>query len=222
MNNRLVLRIGAIGAAAVVVTFIGIAIVMLPLNWEVPGDKVLTGQLTPTSADFDQYLSITSICYVLDSVLIVGWIVSWVGIAILIQPRNKMVGNTTLVLGLIGAVLDLSENSLVWALLEGLQKGVPAPEGSWYYLTWMVIRQLSYLVTFAASAIAAMGLWSPKPLDRVMSGIGTLLALIALAGLFIPALSLLPNIWWMVWFGCGSLLLWRRAEELAQNDKPVD
>jgi hypothetical protein len=207
MNTKHVLRIGAIGSAVVVLMLIAIAIVLLPLDWAVPGDGVLSGQaqLTP------ERLNVLQAAFTIDSILILGWFAGWAGIAMLVRNRNMFMGNMTFVLGMIGPMLDFAENGIVWTLVESPE--VLPPPVSWY-LAWKAIRYASYVVTFAAAVVASMGLWSRKPLDRTMCAIGTAGVAVATTGLFVPAFSLLPNVWWLVWFGCGSLLLWQRATEL--------
>ena len=212
MNTSHILRIGAIGSAIVVLMFVAIAIVLLPLDWAVPGDRILSGQaqLTP------ERLEILRTAFIIDSVLIMGWIAGWVGIAMLVRDRNVAMGNIALALGMIGPILDLVENGIVWMLVESPQALPPAL--SWY-LAWKGIRYLSYVVTFAAAVVASMGLWSQKPLDRVMCVIGTVCVAVAVAGLFAPVLSLLPDVWWLVWFAGSSILLWKRATEWATRQK---
>ncbi len=81
-------------------------------------------------------------------------------------------------------------------------------------LATIIIRNLSYLPPLAAAALAAMALWSKKPLDRVMTVIGTVFTLLAVPGLYVSTLYPLTFLWYLLWFSCAALLLWRRAAEI--------
>ncbi len=215
MSTRSVLRFDAIGAAVSVLMLVALAVIVLPFGFADPTEEILMGQVEPSSPDFDRYIAVIPALYAIDSIFIIGWMIGWVGVAALLRTRNKMLGGVTLVVGLIGPILDFGENEIAWALIESYRRGVSVPAG--WYLGWRVVRQLSYLIPYAAAVMAAVGLWSRKPLDRVMTGVGTALVAVAIVGLYVPALSLVAYLWWLLWFICISLLLWRRAAEL-----PVD
>ncbi|MBN1429462.1 MAG: hypothetical protein JXB07_13900 [Anaerolineae bacterium] len=211
MKTSDILRIGAIGSAIATLTFVAIALLLWPFGWAVPGNDLLSGQPHLYSGSPD----ILRIYFVIDSLLIMGWLAGWIGISMVIRARNAPMGTIALMLGLIGPLLDLAENGMVWMLLESPQ-GVSTPVG--WYLAWQLIRHLSYLISYAAAVVVAMGLWSRKPLDRVMCGIGTAGVVLAITGIYVPAMALISDLWWPAWFACGSLLLWRRASECAADD----
>jgi hypothetical protein len=197
--------------------FVALAVILLPFDLADPVEEILAGQLESSLADVDRYIAIVPAYFAIDSILIVGWIVGWMGVAVLVRARNRLLGRVVLVIGLVGPILDFAENEIAWTLIGGHQQGVPVQVG--WYLGWKVVRQLSYLIPYAAAAVAGVGLWSEKPLDRVMTGVGTVLVAVALAGLYVPALSLVAYLWWLIWFVCTSLLLWRRAAEWSIGDE---
>ncbi|MCP4153205.1 MAG: hypothetical protein GY757_36075 [bacterium] len=123
-----------------------------------------------------------------------------------------MLGNVVLIIGLIGPLLDFTENEISWALLMAFHGGETISPGS--LILWNIIRNLSYLPPLAAAALAAMALWSKKPLDRVMTVIGTVFTLLAVPGLYVSTLYPLTFLWYLLWFSCAALLLWRRAAEI--------
>jgi hypothetical protein len=215
MSIRSVLRIGAIGAAVSVLMLVAIAVIVAPFGFADPTEEILAGHegLSPTR--FDQYIAVLPALYAIDSIFIVGWIVGWVGVAALVRTRNEWLGKVALVIGLIGPILDFTENEIAWALVDGYRQGISVPVG--WFMGWRVIRQLSYLIPYAAATVVAVGLWSQKPLERMVTGVGTVLVAIAIVGVYVPALSLVAYLWWLVWFVCISVLLWRRAAELPEG-----
>lgn len=74
---------------------------------------------------------------------------------------------------------------------------------------WSIISQLSYLITFAAGTVAAISIWSQKPLDRITFVMGTVLVVPAVLGMYIDELFFITNLWYIGWFGCNCLLLWQ-------------
>ena len=211
MSVRSVLRMGALGAAVAVLMFVALAVLLWPFDFADPTEEILTGQLELSSAGLDRYIAIVPTYFAIDSLFILGWIVGWVGIAALVRTRNKLLGEIVLVIGLVGPILDFVENEIAWALIAGYRQGMPVQVG--WHLGWKIVRQLSYLIPYAAAVVAAVGLWSRKPLDRVMTGVGTVFVAVAVVGLYVPALSMLAYLWWLTWFICAGVLLWRRASE---------
>ncbi len=211
MSDRSILRIGTLGAAVAVLMFVALAVLLLPFDFADPVEEILRSQLASSSKDLSHYVAILPAYFAIDSLFILGWIVGWVGIAVLARSRNKLLGEIVLVIGLVGPILDFAENEIAWALIEGYRQGMSVQVG--WHLGWKIIRQLSYLIPYAAATLAAVGLWSRKPLDRVLTGVGTVFVAIAVVGLYVPAFSMLAYVWWLTWFICAGLLLWRRASE---------
>ena len=127
-----------------------------------------------------------------------------------ISPTLTVIG-LTVAYSLTGAFFDFAENGIVWALVQGLHLDF-SPQPGWL-IAWQAIQHLSFWLPYAAAAVAALSLWSRKPLDRVVAVTGTLLVVLAAPGLYVPSLSLLASLWFLIWFACSSLLLWRRAAE---------
>jgi hypothetical protein len=124
----------------------------------------------------------------------------------LVRKRNQFLGNIILVFGMVGPILDFSENEISRALISLCQPGAQVPID--WLVGWRVIRQLSFLIPYTVAILVGVGLWSRNTLDRVTTGIGTIGALIALASeYFFPLVALS---WWPVWFINLGILLWRR------------
>ena len=208
--NRM-MRAGAIGAGVSVVLLIAMAFVTLPAGMSYPSLEALTGALSLTAEEQATYLSGMQVLYLLDGVFLLGWGVAWVGLAELVQARYRILGLLTLVLGLAGALCDLCENSIIWSVLQSGDWGVSSG-GDWV-IAWKVVQHMSYWLPFLGAVLAACGLWSEKALDRVTAFVGGLLGVGATAGLYFTQLSLLSNLWFLLWFACLALVLWRRSAE---------
>jgi len=187
------------------------AFVPWPFEFEYPGIQVLAGEITLSPEGLNRYVTALQALFIVDGIFLIGWIIAWLGIAALVGTRARLLGSLTLVLGLAGAFFDFTENGIVWALVQGLRLNL-SPQPGWL-IAWQAIQHLSFWLPYAAAAVAALGLWSRKPLDRVVAVAGTLLVVLAAPGLYVPSLSLLASLWFLIWFACSSLLLWRRAAE---------
>jgi hypothetical protein len=213
--NPRILRISAIGAVLSVLMMLMIAMISFPKGLTYPGLEVLNGTLLFGPAEMQVYLNGMRILFVLDGMFLVGWIASWIGIATLIRTHYPLLSCLTLCFGLAGALLDLTENSIIWGAVQQLQVGsMTTPD---WVIPWKVIQQLSYWLPFLGALLAAAGLWSKNLLDRVVALIGSAGVLPAVVGLYFPNLSLLSNLWFLIWFASTAILLWRRSSEMIIN-----
>lgn len=210
-----ILRIGAMGAAVSTLMLLLMAMISFPKGLAYPGLEVLSGTLLFGPDEMEVYLNGMRILFTLDGLFLVGWIVSWIGLAELIRSRFPLFGLLTLVLGLTGAMLDMTENSIIWGVIQ--QKAFGSMATPDWIIPWKAIQHLSYWLPFIAAVLAAAGLWSKKPLDRIVALIGSVGILPAVAGLYFPNLSLLANLWFLIWFASAAVLLWRRSSEIIPN-----
>jgi len=208
------LQVGALGAGLAGLMLASMALLPLPTGLTYPGRAVLTGDLVLAPADWTAYVSVMQMQFILDGFFVVGWLLAWVGIAAVVLRRAPLLGGLTLFFGVAGALLDLAENSIIWAVLQTLAAGQPA-DSAWF-IPWAVVHHLSYWLPLAGAVLAAGGLWSADWLDRLAAVIGTVLVAVAAAGLYLPVLAPFTDIWFFLWFACCGLLLWRGARLLAQ------
>lgn len=215
MNNaRLILRMGSIGAMVATLALIGI--VLLAGLFDLFGyiyliEEILAKKIELPLTDLSRYTAIFQIYMTTDTVFVIGEMIAWVGLAALIQTRAHPLGRVVLVLGLLGASFDFVQNAIEWTLIRGQHLSV-SPQPSWF-IAWTVVSQLSYLLTYAAVVMAALSLWSKRPLDRVLCVIGGPLTVFAVVGLYVPDWYTLAFLWYLAFFLCVGILLWRRAAE---------
>jgi len=210
-NTNRLLRVGAIGAGVSVVMLVLMAFIVLPAGMSYPGLEALTGKLVLSTSEKSAYLSGMQTLYILDGIFLTGWVVAWIGLAELVRSRWRLFGLLSLTFGLAGAMFDFSENSIIWGVLQSYQLGVLS--GSAWVIPWKAVQHMSYWLPFIGAILAACGLWSEKNLDRVTVIVGSVFVAAAAIGLYLPGLSLLSNLWFLIWFACLAWLLWRRSAE---------
>ncbi len=206
MKTRLVVQVSALGFLVAAVMFFSLAIIWWLFDFIDPIEAILTGQVVPGTDLFQRYLKILPLYFALDNILVLGWITGWVGIMLLVRKQNHFYGNIVSVLGIAGPILDFFENEISRALIGVCVQSGQAPID--WVVGWRVIRELSFLIPYAAAALVGVGLWSSRTLDRVTTCIGTIGVVIAILGeYFFPVAAMA---WWPVWYINLGMLLWRR------------
>lgn len=209
--SRSIARLGAVGAALAAILLLAMAFIQLPGGMFYPGLEALTGRLTLDSAALQAYLTGMRLLFVLDGLFLAGWVLAWLGLAELVRARQPLLGWLTLGFGLAGALFDFSENSLVWGALQAFQSGQWMTPG--WVIAWKAVQHLSYWLPFLAAALAAPALWQGKWPEKAAAWVGSILLLPAIIGLYFPDLILLPNLWFLLWFGLIALSLWQGVEK---------
>lgn len=212
LNLRKMYWAGAAGAGAACLLLIGMALIQMPAGLTYPGAEVLTGHLRLGAAETEEYMSAIRLLFGLDSLFLVGWILAWAGLAAHLRERQPFLAWLSLGLGLAGAVLDFTENGLVWGAVQAWGWGMAA-DGAWL-AGWKAVQSLSYVLPFAGAAAAAAALWGEKGWAQAAAWTGSALLLPAAAGIYFPALVLAANVWFLIWFLCVGMLLRRCASSV--------
>ena len=88
MKTRFIVDTGALGFMLAVVMFFALAMIWWLVGFVDPIEEILTGQVAPATDLFNQYLIILPVYYLFDNILTCGWLVGWVGIALLVRKRD--------------------------------------------------------------------------------------------------------------------------------------
>ena len=144
--------------------------------------------------------------FIVDTVFLLGWMVSWLGVARAVRERVPLLGWLSLAAGLAGALLDFGENSIIWGVFRDFKAGLAL--GSDWVARWNMVRGLSYWLPFIGALLAAVGFWRGRWRERVVVVVGSVLVVPAVVGMYVPGLSLLPNLWFLLWFDACALMLW--------------
>lgn len=204
-------RLLAYSAAGSTLLLLSMFFVRLPANMSYPGLELLLGDLTLSNNEVSSYFRAMQILFVLDGLFLAAQTITWAGFCQLIQPRNPLFSQLALLFGLLGVIMDLSENSIIWAGILNLQTGHLLVNG--WGIAWKTLQHLSYIFAMIAAAIAGISLWSHKPWERVIGLTGILFSSFAIAGLYLPEISFLADLWYPVWFTSLALLFWNSQEE---------
>ena len=199
-------RVQAGGATLVALLLVAMYFVKLPAGLAYPGLEVLRGDVSLPAADLAGYLRAMQIIFALDGIFLAAQLLAWSGIAQVVRTRAPLPGSLVLSLGVAGVLLDLAENSIIWAALGSLQTGhLPAPG---WLIAWKTVHHLSYLLPLLAAVMAGANLWGPRWTERLACLVGTLFSALAIAGLYLPELAPLADLWYLAWFAAAALLLW--------------
>ncbi|MBI9050820.1 MAG: hypothetical protein JEZ00_15475 [Anaerolineaceae bacterium] len=188
------------------------AFIAFPSGLEYPGLAALTGELPLNGAEQTLYLNAMRTLFILDGLFLLGWILSWVALGKLVHSRLPLFGLLTLIFGLAGALLDFSENSIIWGVIQNFASG--AVQSNAWIVSWKAVQHLSYWLPFIGAVFAACALWSKNLLDKLTAITGTLLVIPAVMGLYLPAFAMFSNVWFLLWFAIVAVLLWRRSSEI--------
>ncbi len=214
-DSTYTMRVGAIAAVLAALLIVGITFVPWPFDFPMPGDAAISGEVSLNLPEAATFADSVRVLFSIDGVFILCWIVAWIGLSVLVKSRHEMMGQLALVIGLIGPLLDFSENAIMWAITQGIAAGIDPPFG--WATAWRVVRHLSYWIPYIAAVIAMVGLWRGKLLDRIICIISVVVMVPGIIGLYVPALELISSVWFLVWFILIAILLWRYS---AQSEGP--
>ncbi|MBN1120702.1 MAG: hypothetical protein JXJ17_06460 [Anaerolineae bacterium] len=208
-DSRFIIRAGAIGAIVASLLLIGMTFVPWPFDFAMPGDAVIAGEIALSAPEAAAFKTSVGILFSIDDIFLLGWVIAWIGLAALLKKEHEKIAQLTLVVGLVGALLDFSENAIMWSLTQGIAAGV-VPATGWG-IAWRVVRHLSYLLPYVAAVIAMIGLWAEGGLGRIAAIIALVALIPAIVGLYVPALEIVSSVWYLVWFVLLAIHLWRES-----------
>lgn len=160
-----------------------------------------TVQLTPTEKV--NIIDAIGLNYAIDTIFIFCWIASWLGLFLYFKSINTPFVKICLVLSIIGALLDITENSIIFTLLIGNYKNVETP-----LLIHSIIRDISYWLPMVASFLLAIIIPFQNRISNTLIKItGTFGVLLAVLGMFVRSLSFIPNYWFVLWFIVATFFL---------------
>jgi hypothetical protein len=176
---------------------------------------ILSGAQILSAEQRSDYLAYVRQNLTWDSIYLLLQVIVWCGLAATIARKNRLTAAFVLVIGVLGAFLDLAENSIRWAFLT--MNG--APSGTLAFV-WSVTFAMSFWFMAVAAVAAATALGSRMPGAR----------LAVLAGFaVIPASALIftagykPLFFWMIaWHVVIGIFLIRNPSEARRESAPVE
>ncbi len=204
---RSVIRLGSLSFGMGALLLLAMAFAPWPFAFEFPGTGVLSGDVALPAEEFARYKQAMGWLYALDEAFIATWVVAWSIVSLEIKKNNAGLGSLLLAVGLLGPLLDIVENGLVWYQLGMVESGLPPSDA--LALLWQGIRHASYVIPFAASLLLFIGLWQCG-----MIGVASLLgasvvSLLAIVAATLPAIAWIADLWWLIFFAAGAWVMWR-------------
>jgi hypothetical protein len=214
INDRLLLIV-CLGASVLAFTLLIIMMILpWPFDFAFPGVGVLGGSIVLTEAEFSKYLEVMQLNYAVDEVFIVCWIIGWSTLSLQIS-RSLKVTPVLLILGLLGPVLDLTENSHVWQMISLIESGqVVNPE---LLASWGAIQHLSYIIPFSVSLLLLCLFFTQGTIKTGLLMASIVITLIAIFGLYLPALEVASYVWWLFFFLVAAHIAWKRLQDTGSN-----
>ena len=216
-QNKRFFRIAAIAALVSCVMLLLLALIVFPEEISYPGLDVLTGNHSLSTEDSHQFNQSLQNLYGIDTVFLFGWFISWIGISLIVKEKNPLLGIVSMVFGLLGALCDVGENSVIWSVVQANQGNINL--GTQWVILWKSLQQFSYWLPFIGAAIISITLLQKKAIYILLFVIGTLGSLVAGVGVYIPALNMFSNVWFLLWFACIAVVLWQYAKPDQLNSK---
>jgi hypothetical protein len=211
--TRTELTLAAAGAA--LASILLVALFRFPDAFPVGSSDVavLGGQVTLSAADVSRYQKFTGISLGIDTVFIFASMLAWLGIADSVRRRGMSSWAMVIfAFGILGAGLDLLENTIIWTLIDLQRQGYPPQLG--VVTAWTVVQQASYWPTYVAALLTALLLpWRGWPATG-LGLLGTIGVFVAGAAVYVSSLA--PTIWWwwILWFAFTAWLLARDARSV--------
>lgn len=169
----------------------------------------MSGAVIVPLADHTRMIEGLGRAYFVDSVFIVAWIGAWTGLGLLLERTSKVMPAAATTLGVWGAVLDFAENQISWSLIAAAMEGTLHPQ---WLIAHGIVRHLSYLLPLSGAFVASLALVGLHSVaSSVAALLGTLGVVIAMLGLYVPAFSLAPNVWFGAWFAGLAWVLWAHS-----------
>ena len=202
MNNTYT-KIPAISlfASAVVLVFVMLVFPFSNLITE-------TGIQLPAGMSIEQYIDSLKIHYAMDSIFIFLWLIGWSGVAILVWRNSKFLAVLSISFAFLGKVLDFTENSLFWVIVNDPSQSIIE-----WVAVWSFVSHVSFALPFAAVVTAAAGLWSKSFLSKSVCLVGVLFIIPSSVSLYFGQFGIVMGIWAWTWFIMAAFLLWKEGSK---------
>ena len=195
-----------------------ILLLVMVFSWplsEYSLNDVILENIKLSNIDKEHLIKLIGVNYALDTIFIFSWIVSWVGLYLHFKTLNVRLIGVCFGLSLLGALLDITENSISFSLLIGNNKNV---ENS--LLIHTVIRDISYWLPMIASFILVLIIPKGKGFSNLLFKLtGVIGVLFAILGMYIQFFSPFPDYWFGLWPLATAFLLFNNYKKNQLSEK---
>ncbi|MBI4674794.1 MAG: hypothetical protein HY741_24375 [Chloroflexi bacterium] len=202
------IRAGAIGAFVAA----GFLVVQFAIGSTLGSDLILlesSFDVARVAAFLQAHAATLTQLMVADDLFVIGYSVSFVGIALYLAPRNRLLALVGLGLALLTSATDFTENSLTIALTRLATQGATL-QADWL-LVLQILGQLKYLWIFAGGTLSAIGIWNERRMNRAVAILFWLFPLVGAFAMLNVTGALLRIFWMLVLLLAGGIFLWRES-----------
>ncbi|WP_043706400.1 hypothetical protein [Tenacibaculum ovolyticum] len=206
MNKNMYLNTGI--ASLLAFTLLLIMNYTWPLT-EYSLNDVLLNNVSISGLEKESLIKSIGINYALDTVFIFSWIGSWIGIFLHFKSLKTNLIDVCFGLSFLGALLDITENSISFSLLIGNNKNV---EGVLFIHS--IVRDISFWLPMVASFMLVFIMPKMKGIGFILLKLtGIIGVLFAILGMYIQFFSVFPYYWFMLWFFAATIFLFENLSK---------
>ena len=166
-------------------------------------NDVILGNIELSEIDKGNFIKSIGINYALDTIFIFSWIGSWIGLFLHFKSLNVKLIGICFALSFLGALLDITENSISFGLLVGNNKSAES-----ILFIHSIIRDISFWLPMLASFILTMIIQKQKGIAILfLKVVGIIGVLFAILGMYIQYFSAIPYYWFGIWFLASAIFL---------------
>mgnify|MGYP000200104411 CR=1 FL=1 len=164
---------------------------------------VILGNIELSEIDKGNFIKSIGINYALDTIFIFSWIGSWIGLFLHFKSLNVKLIGICFALSFLGALLDITENSISFGLLVGNNKSAES-----ILFIHSIIRDISFWLPMIASFTLTIIIPKQKGIAILfLKIVGIIGVLFAILGMYIQYFSVIPYYWFGVWFLASTIFL---------------
>jgi len=149
----------------------------------------------------------------LDTIFIGGYLALFIGLYLMSRDFSDEIAIIGLIFGILTALLDILENALLVAMIQGINRGWLPGDGI-YGTVWtinMLVDLLSY-ITILLFAIIYGTIYRPRSRKFTMAILLILYVIIGLISLIIPELLVIRSVFFIIGLAWTSWVLYNEEE----------
>lgn len=166
-------------------------------------NDVILGNIKLSEVEKDNFVKLIGVNYALDTIFIFSWIGSWIGLFLHFKPINSKIVGISFIASFLGALLDITENSISFGLLLGNKNNAVN-----ILFIHSIIRDISFWLPIVASFVLTIVIPKQKDLPILFLKVaGIIGVLFAILGMYIQYFSAIPYCWFGIWFLASTIFL---------------
>ena len=113
-NSGKIIKIGAIGAIISLLSMLVITVIiqMIDFDYILVMEKYFSGEKPLTQDVFQKSMGVFNGAMIVDTFLVIGQFLAWIGIAVLVKRKYSLLGRIVLIIGIAGASFDFFQNTI--------------------------------------------------------------------------------------------------------------